>query len=79
MRFDVGLQQARRIGNERWERTWLVVKAVVGSLAVGGAGLIFGFAVGLHDARWSDAWAQVGFASLTFSNEQTTFAAAAAL
>lgn len=79
MRFGVGLQQARRNENERRERMWRVVKAVAGSLAVGGAGLIFGFAMGLHDARWSDAWAQVGFASLTFSSEQTTFATAAAL
>lgn len=72
MRFDVGLLQARRNENERRERRWRGVTAAVGSLAVGGAGLIFGFAMGLHDARWSDAWTQVGFASLTFSSAQST-------
>ena len=72
MRFDVGLLQARRNENERRERVWRAVKAVAGSLAVGGAGLIFGFAMGLHDARWSDAWTQVGDASFPFSSAQTT-------
>ena len=71
MRFDVGLL-ARRNENERRERVWRGVKAVVGSLGVGGAGLIFGFAMGLHDGRWSDAWTQVGFASSPFSSGQTT-------
>ncbi len=37
---------------------WRVVKAVVGSLVAGGAGLFFGFAMGLHDARWSEAWTE---------------------
>ncbi len=60
------------IENERRERMWRVVRAVVASLAAGGAGLIFGFAMGLHDARWSDAWTQVGYASFPFSSAQTT-------
>jgi len=79
MRFNVGLLQARKNENERRERMWRVVKAAVGSAAVGGAGLIFGFAMGLHDARWSDAWTHVGYASIPFSSAATTdseFAAA---
>jgi hypothetical protein len=70
MRFDFGLQQARERENERHEHLWRVVKAVVGSLVAGGAGLIFGFAMGLHDARWADAWTRVGDASSPFSTQQ---------
>ena len=70
MRFDVGLLRARRNENGR-QRVCRAVKAVVGSLVVGGAGLIFGFAMGLHDARWSDAWSQVGYASSPFSSAAT--------
>ena len=72
MQLDVDLQQARRNESERRERIWRVVKAVVGSLLAGGAGLIFGFAMGLHDARWSDAWTHIGSASYPFSSGQTT-------
>ncbi|HVF15305.1 MAG TPA: hypothetical protein VNA21_00280 [Steroidobacteraceae bacterium] len=71
MRFHVGLQQARSNESERRERIWSVVKAVVGSLMAGGAGLFFGFAMGLHDARWSDAWTQVGYASSPLSSAST--------
>lgn len=70
MRFDFGPQQARARENERREHLRRVVKAVVGSLMAGGAGLIFGFAMGLHDARWSDAWTRVGDASSLFSTQQ---------
>jgi hypothetical protein len=67
MRFDFGLQQARRAEKERRAHRWRVVKGIVGSLGAGSAGLIFGFAMGLHDARWSDAWSQVGYASSLFN------------
>jgi hypothetical protein len=70
MRVDFGLQQASVREKERREHLWRVVKAVVGSLVAGGAGLIFGFAMGLHDARWADAWTQVGQASSPFSTQQ---------
>ena len=64
MRFDITLQQRARVREkERREHMWRVVKAVVGSMTAGAAGLIFGFAMGLHDARWSDAWTQVRYAS----------------
>ncbi len=70
MRVDFfDLQQARRSEKERREHLWRVAKAVVGSLLAGGAGLIFGLAMGLHDARWSDAWTQVGYASSPFSTQ----------
>jgi hypothetical protein len=67
MRVDFGLQEARGADKKRGEHMWRVAKGVVGSLVAGGAGLIFGFAMGLHDARWSDAWTQVGYASSPFS------------
>jgi len=67
MRVEFGLQQARRADKKRAEHMWRVAKAVTGSLVAGGAGLIFGFAMGLHDARWSDAWTQVAYASSPFS------------
>ncbi|MEO8187030.1 MAG: hypothetical protein ABI580_06655 [Burkholderiaceae bacterium] len=70
MRFDFGRQQARVREKERREHSWRVVKAVMGSLAAGGTGLIFGFAIGLHDARWADAWTRVGDASSPFSTQQ---------
>ena len=62
-------QQARAHEKERREHMWRVLRAVVGSLVAGGAGLIFGFAMGLHEARWSDAWTQVGLASSPFSSQ----------
>ena len=62
--------RARVREKERREHMWRVAKAVVGSLVAGGAGLIFGFAMGLHDARWSDAWTHVGDASSPFSAQQ---------
>ena len=67
MRVDLVLQQARRVEKRRREHMWCVVTAVAGSLATGSAGLIFALAMGLHDARWSDAWVQVGDASSPFS------------
>ncbi|HZA94698.1 MAG TPA: hypothetical protein VE421_01075 [Burkholderiaceae bacterium] len=67
MRVDFGLQEARRADKKRGQHMWRVVKGVIGSLITGGAGLIFGFAMGLHDARWSDAWTHVGYASSPFS------------
>ena len=67
MRVDFGLQQARVSNRERQKHFWRVVKAVGGSLAVGGAGLVFGFAMGLHDARWAGAWTVIGEASSRFS------------
>ena len=67
MRVDFDLQQARVSDEKRRDRRWRVVKAVAGSLAVGIAGLIFGFAVGLHNARWAGAWTVVGDASSPFS------------
>lgn len=70
MRFDVALQQGRVREKEGREHLWRVVKAVVGSLVAGGAGLIFGFAIGLHDARWADAWTRMGDASSPFSTQQ---------
>ena len=70
MRFDFGLQQARVRENECREHLWRVVKAVMGSLVAGGAGLIFGFAMGLHDARWAEAWTHVGDASSPFRAQQ---------
>jgi vacuolar-type H+-ATPase subunit I/STV1 len=69
MRFDVSPLKARRNENERM---WRTVKAVVASVLVGCAGLTFGFAMGLHDARWSGAWSQVGYASLPFSSAPGT-------
>ena len=76
MRFDSVQQQASVHEKERREHMWRVVKAVAGSLLAGGAGLIFGFAMGLHDARWSDAWTQVGLASSLFSGQQADASAA---
>ena len=71
MRFDVALQQRARVRQkERREHMWRVAKAVEESLTAGAAGLIFGFAMGLHDARWSDAWTHVGYASLPFSAQE---------
>ena len=70
MRFDFTLQQARVHEKVRREQMWRVLRAVVGSLVAGSAGLIFAFAMGLHEARWSDAWTQVGLASSLFSSQQ---------
>jgi len=67
MRVDLALQQVRRVEKRRREHMWCVVKAVAGSLAAGSAGLTFALAMGLHDARWSDAWTHVGYASSPFS------------
>ena len=69
MRFDFVQRQASVHEKEHREHMWRVVRAVVGSLVAGGAGLIFGFAMGLHEARWSDAWTQVGLASSPFSSQ----------
>ena len=68
MRF--ALQQGRVHEKERREHLWRMVKAVVGSLVAGAAGLIFGFAMGLHDARWVDAWTRVGDASSPLGTQQ---------
>ena len=76
MRFDIALLQARRHKNQRRERMRRVVRAAGGSLAVGCAGLIFGCTMGLHDARWSEAWTHVGAASIPFSGAQATGIAA---
>ena len=70
MRFDFALQQARVHQKERREHRWRVVKAVAGSLMAGAAGLMFAFAIGLHDARWSDAWTHAGHASSPFTTQQ---------
>ncbi len=67
MRVDFGLRQERVSYKERQHHFRRVVKAVVASLAVGGAGLIFGFAMGLHDARWAGAWTLIADASAPFS------------
>lgn len=67
MRVDLGLQQAKASDRERQDSLWRAVKAVIGSLAVGGAGLVFGFAMGLHDARWAGAWTVIGDAASPFS------------
>ncbi|HVG04854.1 MAG TPA: hypothetical protein VM937_07910 [Burkholderiaceae bacterium] len=56
MRIDVRLQQAKPSDRKRQDHFWRAVRAAIGSLAVGGAGLIFGFAMDLHDARWAGAW-----------------------
>ncbi|HKO66378.1 MAG TPA: hypothetical protein VJU53_01120 [Burkholderiaceae bacterium] len=69
MKVDFGLRPAGSIEKNRREHMWRVVKAVVGSMVAGGAGLIFGFAMGLHDARWSDVWTRVGYASSAFSTQ----------
>ena len=69
MKVDVGLRPVRSIEKDRREHMWRVVKAIVGSVVAGGAGLIFGFAMGLHDARWSDVWMRVGYASSAFSTQ----------
>lgn len=63
MRVDFGLQQAKVSENERLNHLRRVVRAAVTACAVGGAGLVFGFAAGLHDARWAGAWTVVGEAS----------------
>ena len=77
MRFDVALQQRARVRQmERREHMWRVAKAVVGSLTAGAAGLVFGFAIGLHDVRWSDAWTHVGYASSPFSAQEVDAGAA---
>ena len=70
MRIDFGPQQARVSEKERREHMLRVIKAVVGSLAAGGGGLIFGFAMGLHDARWAGAWTEVAHASSPFSTPE---------
>ena len=62
MRIAFSHLRARMGEAERRERMWRVVKSIVGSLVAGGAGLIFGFAMGLHDARWPDASINVGHA-----------------
>ena len=67
MRIDFGLHQAKVSDKERQDRLWRVLKAVTASLAVGGAGLIFGFAMGLHDARWAGAWTVIAEASSPFN------------
>lgn len=67
MRFDLSIQQARMHEKVRRQHMWRVARAVAASVMVGGAGLIFGFASGLHDARWSGAWTQVGQASSLLS------------
>ena len=67
MRVDFGLQQTTVSDKQRQRQFWRVVKAVVASLAVGGAGLIFGFSMGLHDARWAGAWTLIADASSPFS------------
>ena len=69
MRSALVQQKARVPEKERREHMWRVVRAVVGSLVAGAAGLVFGFAMGLHEARWSDAWTQVGLASSPFSSQ----------
>ncbi len=71
MRFDFTQQQARVHEKVRREQVWRVARAVMGSVVAGSAGLIFAFAMGLHEARWSDAWTQVGLASSLFSPQQT--------
>ena len=71
MRFAFVQEQARAHEKERRKHTWRVVRAVVGSLVAGAAGLVFGFAMGLHEARWADAWTQVGLASSPFSSQHT--------
>ncbi len=63
MRVDFGLQQAKVSEKERLHHLRRVVRAAVTSCAVGGAGLVFGFGAGLHDARWAGAWTVVGEAS----------------
>ncbi len=78
MRVDFGLQRARVRDKERQDHLWRVVRAVIASLAVGGAGLIFGFAVGLHDARWAGAWMVVGDASSPLSAQDARGASSAA-
>ena len=70
MRIDFGLQQARQSEKARREHVRRAIKAMVGSVAAGGAGLIFGFAMGLHDARWTDAWTEVAYASSLFSAQE---------
>lgn len=70
MRVHFSRQQAKASEKERRDPMLQVVKAVVGSLAAGGAGVIFGFALGLHDARWADAWAVIGDASSLFSAQE---------
>ena len=77
MRIDFGVQQPRVSDKERREHLLRVIRAVAGSLAAGVAGLTFGFAMGLLDARWADAWTQVGHASSPFSTQEARAAAPA--
>lgn len=67
MRVDFSQQRARVSEKKRRDQLLRVVKAAAGSLAVGAAGLFFGFAMGLHDARWADTLTEVAHASLLFS------------
>lgn len=68
MAVDSSLQQAKAGDKERRDRL-LRVKAAGASLAAASAGLVFGFAVGLHEARWADVWTTVAQASSPFSTQ----------
>lgn len=78
MQTDFKPQQSRVSEKERREQMLRVVRAVAGALVVGGAGLIFGFAMGLQDARWADAWTQVAHASSLLSTQGVRGASPAA-
>lgn len=69
MKVDFGLRPTRSMQKDRREHMWRVARAIVGSMVAGAAGLIFGFVMGLHDARWSDVWMRVGYASSAFSTQ----------
>lgn len=75
MRVDFGLQQSRANDEERRSRALRAVRGALVASLIAGAGLVAGLAIGLHDARWADAWISVADASSLFSapEARTTF------
>ncbi len=67
MRVDFGLQRSGANDEERRRRLVRFVRAVMIASMIAGAGLVVGFALGLHDARWAGAWTEVAHASSVFS------------
>ena len=65
MRFAAS-RNSRLVRKERRERVLRVLMGALASSVVAGAGLLFGFGLGLHEARWTDVLAEVGQASSVF-------------
>ena len=66
MRFAVS-RNPRLVRRERRDRLLRVLMGALGSSVVAGAGLLFGFGLGLQEARWNDVLAEVGQASFVFT------------